>query len=195
MADKSKEHYSSPPFSEVKTTQVACLILKTVEKTVEYEWLVKLMYDINRRALDEWGRPAIYDQAYSLPLGQVLSTTLDLAKDKAVDLGDYWNKYIQKIDDYHITLIGDCEDGELSDDEVDLITRMAGENKDISTFDLRDKHHNEYKEYKKPTGLFKRRIPTEITDILDALGLNDDEISAIASEIQEDAHIMAYLKS
>lgn len=194
MKGMTNLRFASPPFSEKKATQVAGLILAIYGEPIEYEKLVKLMYNINREALGRRGRPVVYDVSYSFKEGLILSETLDLAKEVSSDKGRYWRKHIKR-NGYLVRLRAKSDDGELSDNEVELITEVAERYRKVSIFDMRAEHHQKFSEYKDPETEGAIRIKNELVDILDALGFNEDDVVAIASEVQEDAYIMAYLNA
>lgn len=184
-----------PSFNEKKATQTAGLILAIYGKPIEYEKLVKLIYNINREALRGWGRPVVYDESYSLPEGLILSRTLDLAKENTSEDEGYWRAHINRVG-FNVELRDECEDGELSDNEVVLITRVANHYRNIDTFAMRDEHHKNFGEWKDPHLIAgASRIRADLVEILEKLDFAQEDISAIVSEIHEDAHIKAYLSS
>ena len=67
-------------FNLNKTIQATAYLLKQHENKMNHLRLLKLLYLINREVLKEDGHLTIYDCAYALPSGPVLSTVYRLIK-------------------------------------------------------------------------------------------------------------------
>ena len=171
-------------FSEVKTTQVATRLLQKRGGEMSYLKLIKLLYLIDRAALDRWGRPVTFDDYYSMEHGQVLSRTLDLINDEDVPPGQtdpsFWHQHISAPSNHEVKLLQEAPIDELSRVEIALIDEIYAEYGQFSRWQLRDLHHT-LPEYKNPG---KGHIPTEMETILQALAKTKDEITAIIRELK-----------
>jgi len=193
MTNSAQAQMRQPKYDEQKTTQAAALLLRLNGAPMPYMKLVKLLYNIDREALRRWGRPITNDTVFSLPHGLILSITLDKAETSDPVTPTYWDQHLA-TKGYRVSLVADCDDGELSDAEIELITEFFAHYKDKSQFDMEKEHHNPllFPEWKDPGN---SRIETHAADILRALGLTPEEIEDAVTRIDEDAHLHAYLST
>ena len=182
-----------PPYNEKKATQAAALALKLEGGSMEYEKLVKLLYNIEREALRRWGRLITYDRPFALPQGLILSTTLNKAKSSKHDKRSYWGEHVQTVG-FEARLTSDCGVGELSEAEVALITECSERYRDKSAFYMRDEHHRPdiFTEWRDPKG---SSIPITLNEILEHLGFNEEESFQILQGIEEDAALIDFVHS
>lgn len=170
-------------FSERKITQIVARLLHHRGAPMSYLKIVKLLYNLDRAALERWGRPVTYDNFYSMKQGQVLSRTLDLINDdgpppEAAE-PSYWQKHISTPSNREVSLIMEASDDELSDAEIDLIDEIWKEHGHKSRWELRDEHHKlpEYVET-------NSRVLTPYRLILEKMGKSAPEIEAIIRELR-----------
>ncbi len=170
-------------FDEVKTTQAAAHLLKLGGRKMSYLKLLKLLYFVDREALNRWGRPVTFDRYFSMRHGQVLSNTLDLIDD-GVPPGEedksYWLNHISVPENFDVKLKKEAPTDELSEAEIALIDEIFKKYGHLDKWQLRDLHHK-LPEYVDPSGSCVR---TEYQDILKVLGKTDAEISAILTDLQ-----------
>jgi len=176
-------------YNEIKATQVACLLLKLNGGEMDYAKCIKLLYSIEREALNRWMRPVIYDNLYSLPYGQVVSETLDRAEYQGQKAKSFWGEHLENYDGKNIRLIKECGRGKLSRAEIDLIEEIFEENRNKTAQQLFDEHHNPalFPEYKDPYG---SSIETTYSELLRILGKTHEQIK----EFEEDMNELAYLE-
>lgn len=176
-------------YNEIKATQVACLLLKLNGGEMDYAKCIKLLYSIEREALNRWMRPVIYDDLYSLPYGQVVSQTLDKAEYWGQATKSFWGEYLENYDGKNIRLIKECGRGKLSRAEIDLIEEIFRANKDKTAEQLFGEHHNPalFPEYQDPYG---SSIKTTYAKLLRTLGKTKEQIK----EFEEDMNELAYLE-
>ena len=144
-----------PKFDEEKTTQAAAYILKLNNGRMDYMKLVKLLYNIDREAINEWVRPVTFDDFYSLPKGLVVSNTLDKAEKPASISKTYWNRFIQTRGYENSLLPGtECGIDRLSPAEIRLIEKVYNAYKDKDQYEMESEHHNPdlFPEYTNPNG-------------------------------------------
>ncbi|MCX6011552.1 MAG: Panacea domain-containing protein [Chloroflexi bacterium] len=175
-------------YNETKATQVTALLLKLSGGEMDYAKCIKLIYGIEREALKRWLRPVIYDDLYSLPYGQVVSKTLDLAEPQNQPARSFWGEYLRTYNDT-IRLIKECGIEKLSRAEIGLVEEIYEENKDKTPRQLFDEHHNPilFPEWKDPG---RSRIPTKYSDLLRILGKTPEQIE----EFEEDLNELACLE-
>lgn len=175
-------------YNEIKATQVACLLLKLNGGAMDYAKCIKLLYSIEKEALNRWMRPVIYDDLYSMPYGQVVSKTLDKAEYQEQKVKSFWGEHLENYDRRNIRLIKECGKGKLSRAEINLIEEIYKENKDKTAEQLFDEHHNPslFPEWKDPHGSSKK---TTYAELLRVLGKNKKEIEEFEADLDELAYL------
>lgn len=176
-------------FDDRKATQVAAMLLKLAGGKMQYLKLLKLMYLIDRKAMETIQSPVTNDLYCSMKCGPVLSNTYDVIKEKSLQI-DYWNTYIQRSGKNHISLIHSCPDSELSDEEVEIIEKIYKEFGHWEQWHLVDNYMHKLPEYTKTTG----SIPIPRKRILKELGYSEEQQNKIEEELEEWAHLDAYFK-
>jgi hypothetical protein len=176
-------------YNEVKATQVAAFLLTQSGGEMNYATCIKLLYGIERESIKRWLRPVIYDDLYSLPYGQVVSKTLDLAEPQSQPVKSFWGRYL-RTQGNTIRLIKECGIEKLSRAEISLIKEIYEENKDKTPGQLFDEHHNPalFPEYKDPQG---SSIKTNYTDLLRALGKTKEQIKEFEANLNALANLEA----
>lgn len=169
-------------FNPKKATQIAVLILKLTHDHINYMKLIKLLYIIDRRALNEWGETVTNNNFYSMKHGPIVSRIYDyISSQEDPDNPDYWNEHIKnsKLHSCSIRLSSDPGDDELSEREIILVKAVDKEFKNYNQWELRDYCHDNFQEWKDPGN---SQLPIKVEDILRALGKGSDEINTIVSE-------------
>jgi hypothetical protein len=182
----TKEHSL---YNEIKATEAASLLVRLNGGKMDFAKCIKLLYGIERESIKRWMRPVIFDDLYSLPHGQIVSKTLDLAEDSSQSDESYWSQYLKK-EANTIFSIKEAGLGKLSRAEIELIKEIYEANKHKSTVQIFKEHHNPalYPEYKDPQG---SRIRTEYPDLLRVLGKTTKQIT----EFEADLEALASLES
>ncbi len=180
-------------YDEAKATQVAGLLLELNGGDMDYAKLIKLMYNIEREALNRWMRPVTFDELFSLPYGQVVSNTLNKAKPENQKVTSLWRQHQETIpatgNDYTIRLIKESGKGKLSRAEVALIAEFHQQYKDKTAGQMMDEHHTPsmFPEYKDPKG---SSIKTVYSSLLRVLGKSQEQIT----QFNDDLIGLAYMK-
>ena len=171
-----------PSFNEIKTTQTAAYLLQLNGGRLSYMKLIKLIYNANREALRRWKRPITFDLLYSMPFGQVPSTTLNLANGENQN-APYWMANIKKSGRDSV-LISNLDIDELSKADMTLLSEIDEKHKHSSKYDMADEHHDpsKFPEWVNPLG---SHILTEYETLLTYLDYSEDEINQIASDLGE----------
>jgi hypothetical protein len=177
-----------PQYKEIKTTQEAVILLKLNGGQMDLLKFVKLLYNIEREALNRWLRPITFDDLFSLPHGQVLSKTYDNAKFKPQKAKSFWGNHLETYDQYNIRLIKECGVEKLSRAEINLVKEMFEQYKDKTPDEMRDEHHNPklFPEWKNPHG---SSIETTYSDLLRLLGKTPEQIKEFEEDLDELAHL------
>ena len=177
-----------PRFNEEKTTQTACLLLQLAGGRLSILKLMKLLYIVDREALQKWGQALSDDNYVSMPHGPVLSNTLDAANRKRD--AAYWTSLIAERSGYWLGLeTEDCPQDQLSQAEIELIREVHHEHGWKSALQLRDHCHG-FAEYKDPDG---SSFPIALQDILRALGKSPEDIELIEDETSAIAYARSIL--
>lgn len=169
-------------FDEVKATQAAALYLKLAGGQLNYMALIKLLYKSDREALRRWGLPITTDSYASMSYGPVTSGIYDRIKTSAVANAHptFWSAHIYRAEKYGVFLQADPGDSELSKSEEDLIREIFSADGAKTSFDLADECHRNFAEWKDPG---ESSLPLDISDIIGALGLSEEEVAQIESLI------------
>ena len=171
-----------PKYNEEKATQVAAFLLQQGNCSMGLLKLTKIMYNIQREAIERWSFPITYDSIYSMREGQVLSDTYD--NTKLHNHRVFWDEYIDRRQDV-IYLKNSCPTGQLSRAEMSLIKEIYNRDKDKSLDQLLDEHHN-YPEWVDPGD---SSIPTDYVKLLKVLGKTPEQISAFKNDMGSEAYL------
>lgn len=181
-------------FNEQKATEAAGLLLQLRGSRAEYLWLIKMLYYIDREAINRWERPVTYDNYNSMDYGPVLMSVYDLIRGRRVSTE--WHNYIHSFPQksshqYEVWLLSSPPRlRKLSVGEEELIREMFAKYGHLDGFTLAKMSHD-FPEWQDPKG---STIPIDFEDILKALGYDGDDISRIDSELCDEQalnHIFA----
>lgn len=171
-------------FNEKKATQVTALLLTLNNNELNYTKLIKLLYIIDRTALERFNWPVIGDEYYSMDKGPVLSKVLNLVKQTIIfsfiERGKYWHKFIKKCG-YDIRLKQTLDFDELSLREEKLIKEMDEFFKNYTYQQMIDYCHA-LPEYKDPKKIGEKRVDLPYEEILEKLKKSKSEILIIKEE-------------
>jgi uncharacterized phage-associated protein len=164
----------NPAFDEVKATQTAAAFLRLAGGSLQYLALIKLLYKADREALRRWGLPITTDRYASLKFGPVTSRIYDLIKASGSPSAHptFWSRHISKAGQYNVSLSSDPGDSELSRAEHRLIAELYACDGAKDGFALAEETHRDFPEWTDPGD---SSTPIEISDILEALRLSEDE--------------------
>ncbi len=172
-----------PAFDEIKATQTAALFLKHAGGELNYLALIKLLYTADREAIRRLGLPITTDRYVSMKLGPVTSNIYDRIKASASPQArpTTWSTYIQKSRDPNsVILKSDPGNSELSPAEEELIAEVFAAHGTKGPFQLADECHTNFPEWSDPG---ESSTPIEIADIIEALGLSEEEAAHIESSV------------
>ena len=173
--------------NERKATVAAALLLHLDGGVMDYMRLVKLMYFAEREAFDKLGRPITGDLYYSLDDGPILSTVLDLCKERRGSR--IWDESIDKVSRWAVGLRHGFDEsliGPLSDAEVDVLRTISERHKDDDQWRLSMISHQQFGEYQDPHG---SRLPIFPEEIMQAVGKSAEQIEELREEARQDVNV------
>jgi uncharacterized phage-associated protein len=157
--------------------------LKLAGCRLNYLALIKLLYKADREALRRLGLPITTDKYASMKLGPVTSRIYDRIKASANPNAHptFWAVHIKKYSDPHcVSLELDPGTSELSIAEKTIIAEIFASDGGKDGFKLVDECHRDFPEWSDPG---ESSQPIDISDIITALGLSEDEAAHIESLI------------
>ena len=161
-------------FDEVKATQTAGAFLRLAGGSMQYLALIKMMYMLDREAINRWGMPVTTDRYVSMRLGPVTSQSYDLVKVQGEPLHpSFWSAHIRR-EGYNAKLSADPNDSELSLNEEALIKEIYEKCQNRDGFILAEETHTQFAEWTDPGS---SSTPIDIEDILSALGKSETEVA------------------
>lgn len=173
-------------FNEQKTAQMAVYFLKQQDGKMNKLKLMKLLYLAERESLHRYGMSMTGDYVVSMDHGMVLSKTLDLARETAIDAHpDGWYAMIARHGQYDLELTSSSHDTELDE----LSQADHGILKDIwDHFGHMDewtiRHHTHtLPEWENPHGT---SIPVPLKNLLKILGYSESEAEALSKQREKE---------
>ncbi len=170
-------------FNEAKAAQAAARLLQSHGGKMNYMKLIKLLYLVDRKSLEGWGRPVTTDRYVSMDRGPVLSAVLDLINyEPGPHSTSPWRDLISEPSGYAVSLVSNeaPPDDELSEAEEMLIDSVYAEYGAKSHWALVDSVHS-LPEWQDPRG---GALAISYADILKAVGKDDQEIEQIENEMR-----------
>ncbi|MDE2798694.1 MAG: Panacea domain-containing protein [Gemmatimonadota bacterium] len=176
-----------PQFKERKAAQVAALLIKhNGGQSIDMYKLLKLIYLVDRKALELWGRPVTYDTPKNLLYGPTPSHTYDLIdppKKKRLshsNTPNYWSHFFSNSIDHRIRLIKPGPGtGELSPAEVNLIGEIF-DKFGHKTFEELTAYFHALPEYNDPGGSSER---IEWETLLRVVGWEGEDLTEIKKDL------------
>jgi len=151
---------------------------------MSYLKLIKLLYLLDRTALDRWERPVTGDRYVSMKLGPVLSNVRDLIVwEQPGTAPDLWHQLIGNADNFEVELKHRVEPDSLSQRELDLVGEIFQKFGHLDRWKLAEYTHT-LPEWKDPEN-DNSACPLEYRDILKGLGKTPEEMTEICEEIMD----------
>lgn len=179
-------------FHPEKAVEAAALLLKRHGEPMKYLGLLKMLYIADRVALAQMEQPITGDHYVSMDYGPVLSGIYDLIKGRPVDDAlPLWSKFISPRENNHISLLGDPGDGELCEEEEEILQQVYDTFGHLDPFEVAEWTHD-LPEWKDPEG---SAIPIMVEEILKILGKSDAEIMKIQENVMREAYLEEILNN
>lgn len=172
-------------FDTKKGAQAAAVLLKQAPGwRMPYIKLLKLLYVADRESLRQFMRPLVGGRYVAMRNGPLHSEAYELIRGTHPDTS-VWGPFVE-VCGYDIVLSNDPGDSELSDCEVDLLTRVAQDYHDIDQWDVVKATHD-FPEWRKvyPDTEENTSRPIHLHDVLDAVGRGDQKNEILAAIQQE----------
>lgn len=171
-------------FDEVKATQAAALFLRLAGRPLNYLALIQLLYRADREAIRRWGLQITTDKYSSMKLGPVTSRIYDRIKASANPNAHptFWADHIKRSENDPVEVVLERDPGksELSPAEEKLIAEILAVDGGKDRFVSADECHRDFPEWNDPGDT---STPIDISDIVAALGLSEDEAAHVATLI------------
>ena len=167
-------------FSQEKATAATAFFLKLRGGRMSYLKLIKLLYLADRLALDRWGFNITTDRYVSMDQGPVVSNIYNLITQDE-EQKSFWSRYISPpLGEWEVELKSDeLPESQLSRAEEKLLHEIFATYGTWNRWKLRDFTHD-LPEWKNPHG---SSIPIQISEILKAQNVSDEEINAVIKDI------------
>lgn len=173
-------------FQPEKAVAAAALLLKRHGEPIKYLGLLKMLYIADRVALAQMEQPITGDHYVSMDYGPVLSGVYDLIKGQSVNEAlPLWSKYISPRDDNCVSLIEDPGNGDLCEEEEEILQQVYDTFGHLDPFEVAEWTHD-LPEWKDPDG---SAIPIVVEEILKNLGKSDAEIMRIQDDVMREAYL------
>src|SRR5947209_9382019 len=106
-------------FNQKKAAHAAAVFLRLHGRKMSYLKLIKLLYLLDRTALDRWERPVTGDRYVSMKLGPVLSNVRDLIVwEQPATTPGLWHQLIGNAGNFEVELKQSVEPDSLSQREL-----------------------------------------------------------------------------
>ena len=178
-----------PEFDEVKATEAAAIVIRESGGTIGPLRLLKLLYLVDRRAWQEWGRPISFDTYASLPAGPILNTTYNIIKDTAPGRGEFWRRFIERVDNRTLRLREMPPIKRLSQAEASLLGATVTRYLRLDDSSLVRLTHK-LPEYEDPG---ESSLPILLPTLLKALKFSEEEIREVHAELRAEAELDSIL--
>lgn len=176
-----------------KIKAVVLYILKAFPEGVDYIHLFKVMYFAQQNQLKEYGLPIVYDTFVARKHGPVPTLTYkvlrgiegkaELSSKELTDFADSLT-ITQSKDGHqliHAALNAVCDRDELSVADVKMLDKWIGKCKDVDSFDLSDKSHEDkaWKRAKRQADRTGEDTKITMYDMADAAGASKAMLAVI----------------
>jgi uncharacterized phage-associated protein len=167
-------------FRSRKAAQLCAHFALREEGMIDKLKLIKLIYLTERKCLEDWQRPILFDELFSLPHGPICSSTLN-GIDGAYPQTD-WDKYITRSGNKVVATrkFSRNDLDEVSDAEFDIVEDVWKRFGTYTASKLRNFTHDNCSEY---TDITEGRIPISYKEVLEAIGTPTAEAEALEREI------------
>lgn len=165
-------------FDERRTVQACAVLFPPKSRRENYTKLLKLLYLADRRSLVETGEPITGARVVSMSNGPVLSEVYARINKRSPG-NSIWNEYIDRIGQYDVVLRQNPGDSELSDYDVEVLTDLAVKHRDHDYNTMISIVH-QLPEWHDPKKFGKKSVSLPASEILRAVGANDETIAKVA---------------
>lgn len=171
-------------FNERKAAQMAAYLLHKRGGTMSHLKLMKLLYLVDREAMDRYGVPVSGDLLVAMPHGPVLSNTLNQMDGDVESSPGGWTHWIADKADYELTLrkpLSPEDLDELSEAECEVLDAVWERFGSMGRWALRDYTHTHCPEWQDPQG---SSHPISYYRVFRALGKSPQDARALSDRIE-----------
>lgn len=173
-------------FHPEKAVEAAAILLKLHGKPMKHLGLLKMLYIADRMALQRMDQPITGDHYVSMDYGPVLSGVYDLIKGNSVDDALFlWSQFISPRNSNHVALLSDPGDGELCEEEEEILKEVYQTFGHLNPFDVAEWTHD-LLEWQNPHG---SAVPIPVENVLHSVGKTGEEINGIRQEAIREAYL------
>jgi len=157
------------PFDERRAAEAAAVLLRRSKGRLNYTWMLKVLYLADREALAKTGSPIVGGSFCNMKAGPLGSDVYNCIKGEG--RAATWQTFIRK-DGYFVELINDPGDDDLSEYDIEVLTRLFDQHKHLTYSQMIDRVH-ELSEWVDPGTSSDVLSPEQI---LRAQGVPEEEI-------------------
>jgi len=172
-----------------KQIQAASVLVRSEGGRIDRLRLLKLLYIADRESLAQRAYPIIGGRVAALDNGPLHSEVYDLIKGVHGEWG-HWARFFAN-DGHSVVLVTDPGTDELSEFEVEQLTTVSAEFREIDTWAVVEKTHEFPEWIDRHQKGSSRPIPVEL--ILQSVGFNEDEIASTIREATAQQRFQAKL--
>jgi uncharacterized phage-associated protein len=167
-------------FRSRKAAQLCAYFAAAQGGAIEKLKLIKLVYLTERKCLEDWHRPILFDELFSLPHGPICSGTLNGINGTIHE--NIWDDFISRSGNETAAVKFFQRDDldEISDAEIEIAESVWKDFGHLTASQLRKYTHDNCPEY---TEITAGRIPISYREVLEALGASMAQAEAIEREI------------
>lgn len=176
-------------FNEEKTTQIVAYIMQQQGVDMKnYTKILKLLYLIDKKWIQDTSMPITGDSYYSMKNGPVLSKTYDLMK--SFFNKSYWGNFIERKNHnstndentiFDLVLKTDPGKGKLNRALLNIIDGIILKYKDCTYSMMITEMHKIAPEWEDPTLKGKKVLPLQRKSLYDSLDKDSDTINKVVS--------------
>jgi uncharacterized phage-associated protein len=174
------------PFDETKATQAAAWLISKAGGKLSHIKLSKLLYLVDREAINRWGRPVIGGMYSSMPHGPVISPIVDCLKpsDERPEF-HFWDSHLERKGNDVILRLNPGR-GQLHDAAIKLMEEIFEKFRNQTKWQVRQFTHTlpEYKDTQNSS------YPIKLDALLSSLNKTSSEIEVV----RENAKSMTCVK-
>ena len=178
------------PFDRQKAAESASEFIRLAGGRINVLKLTKLMYLLDRAAIEKIGVPVVGGRYVSMKDGPVTSQVLNAINHKNGEEAGPWDELIQERENYDVCARKSVPSQHLSPFELSLIEKLHEEHQNKDQFKLRDWCHDNCREWVKPTP-WRGSMPIPVETLAAEIKRTRSELEEAVNEAQFMAKVFA----
>ncbi len=163
-------------FNQEKATHLAYYLLNKSGGKMKYLKLIKLIYFIDRKSIEQTGFSVTTDRYVSMKHGPIASNVYSLINDE-IQIQDEWHKYIKR-EEYDVCVISKLKKLNLSQKDLEIADEIYNKFGERDRWDLVKETHK-YPDWKKNT---EGMIPISKKEMMKDIGFSEEDINEIEEQ-------------